>query len=77
MEALDAVVRTLDALLTYFSSTAEKDPKSAGMKKRVGTEMFVLLSHGMLDILGPIITLSLVLQRKELDIGCVKVTKHK
>ena len=35
--------------------------------------MFVLLSHGLLDILRPVMKLSLVFQRQDLDIGCVKV----
>jgi hypothetical protein len=43
------------------------------MKKRVGTEMFVLMSHGLLDILRPVITLSLFFQKKNLDIGSIKV----
>ena len=72
-DALTTVVRTLDSLLTYFCSTAQQDPKSVGMKKRLGTEMFVLLSHGLLDILRPVMKLSLVFQRQDLDIGCVKV----
>lgn len=73
MEALEAVVLTLDALMTYFTSTAAKDPKSSGMKKRVGTELFITLAHGMLDILGPVIALSLIFQKKDLDIGSVRV----
>lgn len=73
-EALETVVRTLDSLLTYFSSTSHKDPKSAGMKKRIGTELFILMAHGMLDILQPVMSLSLIFQRKDLDLGIVKVS---
>ena len=72
-DALQTVVRTLDSLLTYFSTTASKDPKSVGMKKRLGTEMFILMAHGLLDILRPVMKLSLTFQQQDLDIGCIKV----
>ena len=73
LEALEAVVRTLDSLLTYFSTTAAKDPKSSGMNSRVGTEMFILMAHGMLDILRPVTALSLYFQQEDIDIGVVRV----
>lgn len=72
LEAIDAVVRTMDSLLTYFS-TVEKDPKALGMKKKLGSEMFIRMAYGMLDVLTPVMKLSLLLQKKDLDIGLVQV----
>lgn len=42
-EALDTVYRTLNSLLTVFSTLSEKDPMAAGLKKKVGSTMFITL----------------------------------
>lgn len=72
-EALDAVYRTLDSLLTYLSTASSTDPAAAGIKKKVGDELFVSLTYGMMDILPPVMKLSLLFQKKDLDIGIVQV----
>ena len=72
-EALNAVNRTLDSLLTYLSTMSEKDPKAVGLRKKVEKEVFISLTYAMLDILAPVMELSLVFQKEDLDIGVVKV----
>lgn len=49
------------------------DAKAQGMKKKVAQELFIKISYGMLDWLQPIMKLSLLFQRKDLDISIVKV----
>ena len=34
--------------------------------------MFILMAHKILDILRPVIKLSLTFQKQDLNIGCVK-----
>ena len=75
-EAMDTVYRTLDSLLTYLGEVSSDDPAAAGIKKRVGDELFVSLTYGMMDILPPIMKLSLIFQKKDLDIGIVQVISH-
>ncbi|XP_062582081.1 uncharacterized protein C17orf113-like [Saccostrea cucullata] len=70
-EALDSVYRTLDSLLSYCSSDT-KDPKVVGLRKKVGSEIFISLTYAMMDILQPIMKLSLVFQKKDLDLGVVQ-----
>ena len=71
-DALETVYRTLDSLISYFSSR-ENDPAAEGMKRKVGNEMFISLTYAMLDILSPIMRLSLFLQKKDVDISLVQV----
>ena len=70
-EALDAVYRTMDSLITYLSGSS--DAQVVGLKKRVGQELFISITYAMMDILQPIMRLCLVIQKKDLDIGVVQV----
>lgn len=63
---------TLDSLLSYCASNA-KDPKTDGLHKKVGTEIFVSMTYAMMDIPQPVMELSLTLQKKDLDLGTVQV----
>lgn len=72
-EAIDTVVRTLDSLLTYTAESESKDPKAKGLRIKVASELFITIAHAMLDILRPVMALTLTLQKKNLDIGTVKV----
>ena len=42
-EALDAVYRTMDSLITYLSGSS--DAQVAGLKKRVGQELFISITY--------------------------------
>ena len=70
--ALEAIVRTLDSLITFFASQT-KDPKAVGMNKKIGQELFIRVAYSMLDWLEPIMRLSLFFQQRDLDISLVKV----
>ena len=74
-QALEAVYRTLDSLLTLFSSKEkEKDPKAEGLKKKIGQDFFISTTYSMMDILQPIMRLNLFFQARDVDIARVKVT---
>lgn len=72
-QALETVYMTLDSLITYFSSN-DKDATATGLKQRVGCELFISPTYAMMDILAPIMKLSLIFQKKDLDIGIVQVS---
>ena len=73
-EALMAIQRTLDSLITYLIEQSKHDAIANGLKKGVAQELFISLTYSMIDILEPIMTLSLTLQKKDLDIGIVQVS---
>ncbi len=70
-QALEAVLRTLDSLLTYFSTAT--DPKAQGMQRKIGEDFFLMMTYSLMDILQPVMRLNLFFQRKEVDIGSVQV----
>lgn len=72
-QALDAVYRTLDSLLTYFSSR-KNDPKAEGLKKKLSQDFFLYMTYALMDILQPVMKLNLFFQAKDVDISLVKVT---
>ncbi len=75
-EALEAMYRTLDSLISYLSSVTEdctKDSTAVGLKKKVGSSLFISITYALMDILQPVMKLSLLFQKKDLDIGIVKV----
>ncbi len=72
-KAIEAVWRTLDSLITYFSTTAKNDPKAAGIGKKIGSELFISITYALMDILQPIMRLNLFFQQQDVDIGSVKV----
>lgn len=71
--ALDAIYRTLDSLLTFFGQSPDTDNKALGLKKRLGEDFFVQMTYTMMDVLQPVMKLSLYFQRKDVDIGTVQV----
>ena len=75
-EALMAIQRTLDSLITYLIEQSKHDAVANGLKKSVAQELFISLTYSMIDILEPIMTLSLTLQKKDLDIGIVQVSSQ-
>ena len=72
-QALESVYRTIDSLITFFESRKEKDPKAAGLSKKIGQELFISIAYSMMDWLQPIMKLSLFFQQKDIDISVVKV----
>lgn len=70
-EALDAVYRTMDSLLSFFSTCT--DAKAMGFKKKLGEDFFVYTTYSMMDVLRPVMALNLFFQKKDVDIGCVQV----
>ena len=72
---VDAVHRTLDSLLTYLKEN-EKDPVARGLQKKIGCDFFIAITYELMDILQPIMRLSLFFQRSNVDIGSVKVNSH-
>lgn len=65
--ALEVVYRTLDSLMTYFT-TRENDAKAVGLKKKIEHALFIHIAYGMMDWLQPIIKLNLFFQEKDVDI---------
>ena len=71
--ALEAIYRTLDSLITYFTSR-ENDAKAVGLKKKTAQALFIHIAYGMMDWLQPIMKLNLFFQEKDVDIARVKVS---
>ena len=69
--AVEAVYRTLDSLLTFFATRT--DAKAVGMRKKMGQELFIQWTYAMMDVLPVAVKLSLLFQRKDLDVATVKV----
>ena len=57
-DAIDAVYRTMDSLITYLSSSS--DAQVVGLKKQAGQELFISITYAMMDILQQIMRLCLV-----------------
>ena len=70
--ALDAIYRTLDSLITFFT-TRENDAKAVGLKRKTGQALFISIAYGMMDWLKPIMKLNLFFQERDVDIAHVKV----
>ncbi|XP_048236880.1 zinc finger protein 862-like [Haliotis rufescens] len=69
-QALEAIYRTLDSLLSYFSTAS--DAKAQGLKKKIGQDFFISITYALMDILQPIMKMTLFFQRKDIDIGSVQ-----
>lgn len=69
--AVQTVYRTLDSLLTFFSSDA--DAKSKGYAKKMIQYDFIASTYLLMDVLPIVSEMSLVFQKKDLDISQVKV----
>ena len=68
--ALETVYRTIDSLITFFQSRPVSDAKAAGLKKKVGQELFLRILYGMMDWLQPIMTLESILSKKRSGYQC-------
>ncbi|KAK3747890.1 hypothetical protein QZH41_001354 [Actinostola sp. cb2023] len=74
-EAVDAVYRTLDPLITYFHGRrAEKDPKSKGLLKYIASNEFIYTTYLMMDVLPIVSRLCLQFQARDLDVAKAKVS---
>ena len=71
--ALEAIYRTLDSLITYFTCR-ENDAKAVGLEKKTAQALFIHIAYGMMDWLQPIMKLNLFFQEKDVDIARVKVS---
>ena len=69
---LDAINRTLDSLIMFFT-TRENDAKAVRLKKKTGQALFISIAYGMMDWLQPIIKLNLFFQERDVDIANKKV----
>ena len=74
-KALEAVVRTMDSLITFFATKARDEAKAKGMEKKIAQELFIKIAYSMLDWLKPIMALNLFFQKKDLNIADVKVNE--
>lgn len=73
-ESIQAVYRTLDSLITYLEQVGPTDPSGEGVRRKVSSVMFVGLTYSMMDILAIVTKLSLVFQKKDLDVSAAKVS---
>jgi len=75
-EPLEAVYRTLDALITYFNSRdAPKDPKAKGLLKKLATTKFFYITYMLMDTMSIVTRLCLAFQAEDLDVAKAKVSK--
>lgn len=73
-EAVDAVYRTLDPLITYFHRRrADKDPKAKGLLKSIASTQFIYITYLMMDVLPIVSRLCLQFQAQDLDVAKAKV----
>lgn len=72
-EALEAVFRTLDPLLTYLHSRGLKDPTAKGLLKSLATTQFLYITHMMMDVIPIVSKLCLTFQSEQLDVAKAKV----
>ena len=61
--------RCLDSLLSFFAQRT--DAKAKGIAKKLSSEDFIRATHYLMDIIPTITKLSLLFQKKELDIAIV------
>ena len=71
--ALTAVFRTIDSLMTYLAEVSVKDPKANGLKKKIATDQFVYITYMMMDTMAPMPILSQFFQTENVDVALVKV----
>ena len=69
--AVSTVFRTLDSLLTFF--TTDTDAKSKGYAKKLIQHDFIASTYLLMDVLPVISEMCLVFQKENLDISQVKV----
>ena len=71
--ALTAVFRTIDSLVTYLAELSVKDPKGNGLKKKIATDQFICITYMMMDTMAPMTILSQFFQTENVDVALVKV----
>lgn len=71
--ALTAVFRTIDSLMTYLAEVGLSDPKANGLKKKIGTDQFISITYMMMDAMAPVTILSQFFQTENIDVALVKV----
>ncbi|XP_052085604.1 zinc finger protein 862-like [Mytilus californianus] len=77
-EAVQAVYRSLDALISYFHKRqASKDPKAKGLLKKMATTSFIYITYMLMDVLPIVSKLCLTLQKQDLDVAVAKVRTTK
>ena len=73
-EAMEAVYRTLDPLISYFHQRkASKDPKAMGLLKAMASTQFIYLTYLLMDVLPIVSRLCLQLQAQDLHVAKAKV----
>ena len=73
-EAVEAVYRTLDPLISYFHQRkASKDPKAKGLLKAMASTQFIYITYLLMDVLPIVCRLCLQLQAENLDVAKAKV----
>ncbi|XP_062579300.1 zinc finger protein 862-like [Saccostrea cucullata] len=74
LEALQAVYRTIDPLITYLHNCiAAKDPKAKGLLKYTSSRTFLFITYLMMDVIPIVSRLCLAFQKEDLDIAKAKV----
>lgn len=71
--ALTAVFRTTDSLMTYLADVSVSDPKANGLKKKIATDQFISVTYMMMDAMAPVTVLSQFFQTENVDVALVKV----
>ena len=71
-KAVETVYRSLDSLLSVFST--DKDPKAKGYSKKLGNSDFISTTYMLMDVLPIITELCLVFQKTDLDVSLVQVS---
>ena len=73
-EALVAVYRTTDVLITYLTNRdAAKDPKAKGLLKAMKTRDHIFVTYLMMDVIPIVSAMCLTFQKKDLDVVQAKV----
>ena len=73
-EAVEAVYRTLDPLISFFHQRkASKDPKAKGLLKAMASTQFIYITYLPMDVLPIVSRLCLQPQAENLDVAKAKV----
>lgn len=71
-QAVEAIYRCFDSLLTYFAG--QKDAAAQGYGKKIVQLDFVYTTYMLMDVLPIITKLCLLFQKKDLDLPIIQVT---
>ena len=70
-KAIETIYRTMTSLITFFGQ--EKNPKGIGLSKRIEKYEFVACTYLMMAVLPIVTALSMIFQKKDLDVTVVDV----